>query len=142
MVELEGNEFSFLSCLQKGMVLKGGAVVECLVEYPTPTTVYPITNFLYVSTTQPYRRPTRPYWVLPVQNKQTARHPTKVFNLILSSDHVLETVDGLHAVTLGHGRTDGSVVSTSKTRHASWIQRLKRLHGYETGRLVLPNGYM
>jgi len=79
-----------------------------------------------------------PQWQFPIKvhlSKLVPFHGT-VYDFVLDRGHLI-SVDGIHCITLGHGRTDFQVIAHPYYGTQKIIEDLKKLQGWEEGRVVI-----
>lgn len=137
MVLLEDGNVVAMESVKKGMRLKGGFEVECVVEYPGFTVTYMVSDALSLTQWHPYRLNSTEEWRFPLVISYRFLECDKVFNLVLKSGHYVETPSGRQAVTLGHGMNDGPVISHPYYGTRKCIDDLMKLPGYDEGRVIV-----
>jgi len=135
LVKMNDGQVKKIKDLRKGDVVENGAIVECLVRIRLPegdNLVEAVTiNGALFTPWHPVKIDGN--WVFPAEIKETEKtHLEAWYNLVLQGEMKTVVVNGVEAVTLGHGMT-GKVVEHPYFGTNRVIESLKRKPGYDDG---------
>jgi hypothetical protein len=117
IVLMANRKVELIRNLRRGMMLYPDHEVDCLVEFTRedPQKRFPlirITGTLWLTPGHPFRMSEESEWCQRSQWDQgVGTSANTVYNLVLKTGHFTTGLDGVQALTLGHGVTNDPVVT-------------------------------
>jgi Mg-chelatase subunit ChlD len=139
--------------LKRGMIVKSGAIVDCLVISGSGgRDLLSIGPSMEVTKWHPFRLSSKDEWCFPAEVNPDAEtvHPYGVMNLLLSAPssseeegetyHIVEGEGGVQCVTLAHGYTSNAVVSHPYFGTHAVADDIRKQSGYVENGVVHTSG--
>ena len=128
--------------LKKGDMLRYGHVIQCVVKYQVEGAwVCRFNQSMGITPFHPIRHKEGLSCIFPrsIQECTYESHILTLYTFIMDSGHYVVTPNGIHALTLGHGYTDG-VSYHPYFGTCLIINDISRMDGFQKGTVIIPKG--